>query len=467
MTYDRGGVYVDRWKVLQTTFNAEWEPVKNLKIKGIFSYYYSNRRMDNQEYSYKLYGYNEKTDSYSVVLNSTGRFKERDIRNIEELNGQINANYKFSIGGHSVNLFAGAESYKRNTPGFYIQSNPTSNALTLFYLDNIKQFSDEGDNTQARLGYVGRINYDYKSKYLLELAARYDGSWKFPKGHRWGFFPSVSAGWRVSEESFWSESNFSDIFSDLKVRASYGEMGDDNVSGYNAFDFLDGYNYSQGGAVIDGEWVAVGSKKEHAIQYDYTRTFNGKPSYRFELKQNDNTLSGYSAGETKGRAELSYCYATKEHIENLSAEQLEYAIRAKKVYHYGKGECPQGSTRHYQFSIYVPNELDASVNTIFAQWHGMPDRTLLKTPEGVIKQVSDKEFSQIWEKVIFKKDTGYDKIAVTNANGSPKLDKNGNPVYKAGKKPNGWIGEQGDILLWLLASIKDSSTLKPILTENG
>ena len=196
-------------------------------------------------------------------------------------------------------------------------------------------------------------------------------------------------------------------------------------------------------SVIDGEWVAVGSKKEHAIQYDYTRTFNGKPSYRFELKQNDNTLSGYNVGETKGRAELSYCYATKEHIKNLSAEQLEYAIRAKKVYHYGKGECPQGSTKHYQFSIYVPSELDASVNTIFAQWHGMPDRTLLKTPEGVIKQVSDKEFSQIWEKVIFKKDTGYDKIAVTNANGSPKLDKNGNPVYKAGKKPNGWIVEQG------------------------
>ena len=61
----------------------------------------------------------------------------------------------------------------------------------------------------------------------------------------------------------------------------------------------------------------------------------------------------------------------------------------------------------------------------------MPDRTLLKTPEGVIKQVSDKEFSQIWEKVIFKKDTGYDKIAVTNANGSPKLDKNVKPCLQS------------------------------------
>lgn len=106
-------------------------------------------------------------------------------------------------------------------------------------------------------------------------------------------------------------------------------------------------------SVIDGEWVAVGSKKEHAIQYDYTRTFNGKPSYRFELKQNDNTLSGYNVGETKGRAELSYCYATKEHIKNLSAEQLEYAIRAKKVYHYGKGECPQGKYKTLSIHLYT------------------------------------------------------------------------------------------------------------------
>lgn len=64
--------------------------------------------------------------------------------------------------------------------------------------------------------------------------------------------------------------------------------------------------------IIDDCWVAVGTKKPHAIQRDFTRMFNGKPSYRFELKEDDNTLSGYAKGETKGRAEFSYCYATSD-----------------------------------------------------------------------------------------------------------------------------------------------------------
>ena len=64
--------------------------------------------------------------------------------------------------------------------------------------------------------------------------------------------------------------------------------------------------------IIDGCWVAVGTNKPHAIQRDFTNLFDGKPSYRFELKTEDNTLEGYAKGETKGRAEFSYCYATSD-----------------------------------------------------------------------------------------------------------------------------------------------------------
>ena len=72
--------------------------------------------------------------------------------------------------------------------------------------------------------------------------------------------------------------------------------------------------------VIDGCWVAVGAKKEHAIQRDFTCLFNGKPSYRFELREEDNTLEGYGKGETKGRAEFSYCYATSADFNGLPAD---------------------------------------------------------------------------------------------------------------------------------------------------
>lgn len=196
-------------------------------------------------------------------------------------------------------------------------------------------------------------------------------------------------------------------------------------------------------SIIDGEWVAVGTRAEHAIAKDYSLPFEGKPSYRFELKVEDNTLEGYAPGETKGRAELAYCYAKAEDVKNLSAEQIADIITAKKVYHYGKGSCEQGSTRYYKFSVYIPSSLPANVNTIFAQWHGMPDRTLLQKPDGTIKKVTDAEFSKIATYVIFKKDTGYDKIPVKYKDGSPKMDAKGNPVFKADTKPNGWLVEQG------------------------
>lgn len=194
--------------------------------------------------------------------------------------------------------------------------------------------------------------------------------------------------------------------------------------------------------IIDGRWVAVGTKKRHAIRRDFTRLFDGKPSYRFELREDDNTLEGYARGETKGRAEFSYCYATAADFAALPADAYPKAQATKTVYHHGKGICPQGASRDYEFSVYIPSALDASVCTIFAQWHGMPDRTLVQTPEGEVKKISVDEFVELDKTTIFKKDTGYEKVARLDKQGRPVTDKNGNPIYKAGKK-NGWLVEQG------------------------
>lgn len=186
--------------------------------------------------------------------------------------------------------------------------------------------------------------------------------------------------------------------------------------------------------IINDEWVAVGTKKKHAICYDYSLLFDGKPSFRFNLKEDDNTLSGYSAGETKGRAELSYCYAASEDFTGLSSETYLNAQKMKTVYHYGKGIVKQGSSRKYIFSVYIPSTLRSDVTTIFAQWHGMPDRTLVSTPEGIVKKLTDAEFADLYDRMIFKKNIAHDKIKVT--------DQKGKITYKAGKA-NGWLIEQG------------------------
>jgi TonB-linked SusC/RagA family outer membrane protein len=80
----------------------------------------------------------------------------------------------------------------------------------------------------ALLGYFGRFNYDYKGKYLLEINGRYDGTSRFPSDKRFGFFPSISGGWRISEEAFFDP--LKRIVSDLKLRASYGSLGNQQLS---------------------------------------------------------------------------------------------------------------------------------------------------------------------------------------------------------------------------------------------
>src|SRR5690606_37769771 len=83
-------------------------------------------------------------------------------------------------------------------------------------------------NEYAILSYLGRVNYDFQGKYLLSASIRRDGGSRFGE-EKWGTFPSVSAGWRISEESFLSSTNF---LSDLKLRGGWGKVGNDNIGDY-------------------------------------------------------------------------------------------------------------------------------------------------------------------------------------------------------------------------------------------
>lgn len=97
------------------------------------------------------------------------------------------------------------------------------------------------------MGGFSRINYSYKDKYLVEVNGRYDGSSKFPSNERYAFFPSVSVGWRLSNEAFWGISE--NFISNLKVRASYGSLGNGNIASYV---YQEVFNISQSGNIING-----------------------------------------------------------------------------------------------------------------------------------------------------------------------------------------------------------------------
>lgn len=192
--------------------------------------------------------------------------------------------------------------------------------------------------------------------------------------------------------------------------------------------------YATPDRIINNEWVAVGISTSYALQIDSRNKYKGMPSYRFELREKDNSLEGYNDGETKGRSELSFCYATSEDFSGLPEDTYSRAQRMKIVYHYGKGACAQGSSWRYRFAIYVPDSIKKDVNTIFAQWHGMPNRTLATNPEGKVVQLTEDEFLELESKTIFSNEVGYEKISIT--------DKYGNVTYKKGAE-NGWIIEQG------------------------
>src|SRR5690606_4662963 len=88
----------------------------------------------------------------------------------------------------------------------------------------------EGNLNSLRIySFFGRINYSYNDKYLFEANLRADGSSRFDKDNRWGIFPGFSTGWRISEENFFNDDSW---ISDLKLRASWGQLGNQNISGY-------------------------------------------------------------------------------------------------------------------------------------------------------------------------------------------------------------------------------------------
>jgi len=160
-------------------------------------------------------------------------------------------NYGKSIGKHSFKTMAGVarESYSMNLTKAYRKNFP-SNELTGLDAGSTSGWSNSGSALEARIGsYFGRINYDYDGKYLLEANVRSDGSSKFNKGNRWGTFPSFSAGWRISEEEFLKK----DWLSSLKLRASWGKLGNHRTDDYQYIALITlGEKYNFGNAVADG-----------------------------------------------------------------------------------------------------------------------------------------------------------------------------------------------------------------------
>ncbi len=242
---------------LEYDFGTLTDVLKGLSLKGMASYDF---RYDDNEFfrkSYNLYAQDELTGEYVAkeFSDHSDRLTRENYTKWQAL-GQILLNYNRTFADkHEVGATFGYEAQKRKGDNYYLIGDLAFSSPYLTALKDKTQstFVDINSNIGSfyDLAYqalIGRVNYAYDNRYLFEAQFRYDGSSKFAPGHRWGFFPSASVGWRISEEPFFKNCSWLSFINQFKIRASYGSLGDDSDLNY---EWLSGYVYPATGN--DGE----------------------------------------------------------------------------------------------------------------------------------------------------------------------------------------------------------------------
>ena len=273
-----GGYLRDIRRFGQLNGTAEYQipGIEGLTARGLVSYSDEERQLDVHEYVYDAYTYfpatEESEEEYRVTGGSSNPWRQRNVFKIQKINTQAGLNYANVFGDHEIGALLLAERYEERNTESFMRSVPKTNILPLIYFNDIVDFNDN-DNETARLGYIARINYSYASRYYLEVSGRRDASWRFAPDRRVGYFPSASVGWRITEEGFMkSLLGGSSVLENLKLRASYGVLGDDNVN-LDYFDIVDSDNFEPG----DADYISPYAYLPGYVYNRGTAILNGTP----------------------------------------------------------------------------------------------------------------------------------------------------------------------------------------------
>ena len=229
--------------------------VPGLKIRAEINTELVQRSTKSLSKTYEVFDYDNETGEYlsKGVRGARSSISDAQFRR-QQLYPLVALEYEKAIGPHDFRVLALAEKITREQSSISARREDllTTAIPEIFTGSQDLQFANGSSLADiGRKSVVGRLNYSFQGKYLFEVAMRADGNVLFAPDTRWGYFPSVSAGWVVSREPFMSGSN---LFDRLKVRASYSQLGDDSANGLNGFDYLSGY--SQGGVYILGNNAA-------------------------------------------------------------------------------------------------------------------------------------------------------------------------------------------------------------------
>ncbi|QCX53447.1 SusC/RagA family TonB-linked outer membrane protein [Elizabethkingia sp. JS20170427COW] len=310
--YDDGtGRYtgnVRRYGALQNPYATAINDIKVRKTNQIFAGGYATLNiLKGLDFTYKVTGEFQNrraneldTPLYGDAVDPNGRLYNWN-RNISSLNQQQLLEYSTSLGKLNLNVLAAHESYKRDSD--YMETHVTNGLLVDgIYSDMFATLvSAAGNGSPYSLdSYFGRINLDYDNKYFLTASARRDGSSRFHPDNRWGNFYSIGGSWVVSNEDFFKNN----VVNYLKLKASYGEVGNDNL-GYD-FPYLDLYSVVQ--TTVSSPLIS------------YNQVFKGNKDISWEKNKNFNV--GLDLGLFNNRIKLDAEYFKKKTNDLLYMKPL-------------------------------------------------------------------------------------------------------------------------------------------------
>lgn len=224
-----------------------WEIFKGFTLSGKAGYNYTNYTNNNFASTFTF-------DQFKTVgpNNLTVTSGESDLLTLQTL-----AQYSRQIDRHNFSILGGfsQEEFRQDWISAYRDKFPNNLLYELNAAAASNMQSSGSASEWALRSYFGRLNYSFNDKYLFEANARYDGTSRFPEGGRWGLFPSFSLGWRISEESFIKSLAWID---NLKLRASWGQLGNQNIGDYPYQNrYALGQNYTFGGELASGARITT------------------------------------------------------------------------------------------------------------------------------------------------------------------------------------------------------------------
>ena len=288
-------------------FNWMIPGVKGLSAKALLGYDYNNTFTKKWYKAYNAYNYNTSTNQYIVQSSHSISELTTNSNNYFKPTQQYSLNYNNTFGKHNIGGLLLWEMYADRTDWMEAYRQFKVSAIDQINAgDNINKNNGGSASESAHEGLVGRVNYAYAGKYLVEVSFRNDGSYKFDSDKRWGFFPAVSLGWRISEEPFFKET--APFIENFKIRGSYGKVGDEGD--FSAFQYLSGYTYPSGSYVLGSGGLSNGAVDK------------GMPNTELTWYESTTANAGFETSAWNGLLSAEFDYFIRKRDGLLATRQL-------------------------------------------------------------------------------------------------------------------------------------------------